>query len=81
MSYELQIGPPFDLELTLECGQGHRWRPDPNDPGWYTGVLGREFVRIRQKEKDGPLEFEAGTDEVESWIFWQFRDDDDIEAV
>ena len=81
MSYELQIGPPFDLELTLECGQGHRWRPDPNDPGWYIGVLDSAPVRIRQKEKDGPLEFEAGTDEVESWIFWQFRADDDIEAV
>ena len=25
--YELPIDQPFDLERTLRCGQGHRWRP------------------------------------------------------
>ena len=81
MSYELQIGPPFDLGLTLQCGHGHRWRPDRDDPGWYTGVLGRESVRIRQREKDGILDFEPCTNEVASWLFWQFRADDNIVAV
>ena len=58
MPDELPIDSPFDLDLTLECDQGHRWRPDREDHGWYTSVLGQDLVRIRQKSKDGPIEFE-----------------------
>ena len=64
--YELSIGPPFDLDLTLEYDQGHRWRPDGEDPGWYTSVLGRDFVRVRQKTSHGPIEFEPCTEEIAS---------------
>ena len=41
MPDELPIGSPFDLDLTLKYNQGHRWRPDRDDHGWYTSVLGQ----------------------------------------
>ena len=81
MPYELSIDPRFNLDLTLEYDQGHRWRPDREDPGWYTGVLRNDFVRIRQKTSHGPIEFEPCTQEIESKLLWQFRADEDIEAV
>ncbi|MBC9868912.1 MAG: hypothetical protein F7O42_13725, partial [Opitutae bacterium] len=69
---ELPIDPPFDLKLTLQHDQGHRWRRDPKD-GWYTSVIGKELVRIRQKVKDGPLEFQPCSPTVEKKLRWQFR--------
>ena len=77
----LLIDPPFNLELTLEYDQGHRWRPDRENPGWYTSVLGKDFVRIRQEKKDGPLDLEPYTQEIASKLLWQFRVDDNIKAV
>ena len=66
----------MDLELTLRCAQGHRWRKDKEHPGWYNTVLnigdaystctGRgkhEFVWIRQiKDALGFVEFDAHVD-------------------
>ena len=81
MTYELPVNPPFDLELTLGLDQGHRWRRDPDDPGWYTSVIFGEFVRIRQKEQDGPLEVEYPTEELLKSLRWQFRVDEDTQAI
>ena len=81
MSGELHIAPPFHLDSTLHLDQGHRWRPDREDNGWYSSVLGYNLVRVRQKDKNYPLEFEPHTEEVESHLIWQFRVDEDIESV
>ena len=29
----LPFNEPFDLKLTLKCGQGHRWLKEPENPG------------------------------------------------
>ena len=81
MGGELSIAPPFNLGLSLRFDQGHRWRPDTKDPGWYTSVLHRQFVRIRQEKEHGPLEFEPDTEQVSSKLLWQFRSGDDVQAV
>lgn len=81
MSYELPIVPPFDLALTLRHDQGHRWRPDPRDPGWYTSVVDGQFVRIRQENRDSPLEIDLPRQEMIEKLRWQFRGDEDISAI
>ena len=80
MPDELHIA-SFDLGLTLDYDQGHRWRPDRKDHGWYTSVLGDDFVRIRQKNRYGPIEFESRTQRTASKLLWQFRADEDTEAI
>ena len=81
MSYELLIDQPFNLELTLGHDQGHRWRPDREDYDWYTSVLGKDFVRIRQKTWNGPLEFEPCEEGIADKLRRQFSADDNIKAV
>ena len=84
MPDELPIDSPFDLDLTLEYDQGHRWRPDREDHGWYTSVLGQDLVRIRQKSTDGPIEFEPCEEGIADKLRQQFRlttYDERIEAV
>ena len=83
MAFELPIDQPFDLERTLRCGQGHRWRKDKN-PGWYTSVIGNDLVHIRQLggangsiECEHPAGFEAAVDVVRN----QFRLDDPISNI
>jgi N-glycosylase/DNA lyase len=44
---------PFDLEVTLRCGQAFRW--DKHDEWWY-GVVGNHAFKIRQARDE--LEFE-----------------------
>jgi N-glycosylase/DNA lyase len=36
----------FDLAGTLECGQAFRWQRGPD--GWFTGVVGGRWMRVRQ---------------------------------
>ena len=84
MSYELPIDQPFDLALTIRCGQGHRWRKDDKNPGWYTGVLGSDFVGIRQRNgADGPVEFRTGGNaaKAKEKLRSQFRMDDDVAKI
>ena len=84
MPDELPIYSPFDLDITLEYDQGHRWRPDREDHGWYTSVLGQDLVRIRQKSKDGPIAFEHCEEGIADKLRRQFRltdYDERIEAV
>ena len=78
---QLAIDPPFDLENTLKCGQGHRWLRS-ND-GWHT-MLGDDLVRISQDGgPGGSVEFQSAADEaqIEPLLHRQFRLDDDIEAI
>ena len=60
MAFELPVDQPFDLELTLRCGQGHRWRKAKKSPGWYTSVIDGDLVRIKQTDgRSGPIHFET----------------------
>ena len=80
----LPIDAPFDLDLTLNYDQGHRWRPDRDDHGWYTGVLGQDLVRIRRKREDGPIECEPCEEGIADKLRQQFRltdYDERIESV
>jgi N-glycosylase/DNA lyase len=44
----LQENRPFSLDLTLGCGQVFRWEKSGD---WWTGVVGREMIRIRQTRR------------------------------
>ena len=84
MPNKLPVTQPFDLDLILDFDQGHRWRPDTYQPGWYTGVLGTDYVRIRQSIKHGPLEYDSSNTDVAHKLIWQFRldgNDEHVEAV
>ena len=81
MPSELHINSPLNLDLTLEYDQGHRWRPDRKNQGWYTTVLDHDFVRVRQKGKDGPLEFQPCKQEIAQKLRRQFRLNDDDEKI
>jgi N-glycosylase/DNA lyase len=50
---------PFDLDLTLCCGQVFKW--EKND-GWWYGIIGDNPIKIRQLYKD--LEFENVTSDI-----------------
>ncbi|MFA7562419.1 MAG: DNA glycosylase [Methanoculleus sp.] len=64
---------PFDLDLTLSCGQAFRWE---RAGGWWQGVADGRAVRIRQ---DGSLLTFEGADE--GFIRDYFRLDQDLPAV
>ena len=97
MAVELPIDQPFDLALTLHCGQGHRWRKDKESPGWYNTVFdmgdsycsptgsGRyELVGIRQiNGVDGLVEFDTDgdIDKVKEKLYWQFRLHDPLTSI
>lgn len=81
-SVRLAVDQPFDLAASLESGQGHRWLP--KDGGWYEGVIGSDFVRIRQVGgAHGKVEFDCEADErqIEHRLYRHFRMDDDIQAI
>ena len=78
----LEINQPFDLNLTLKCGQGHRWRKTKEYKDWYTGVLDGDAVWIRQSNgTHSGIEFHASANSsvVETKLRWQFGLNDDIE--
>ena len=84
MTYELPIDQPFDLERTLRCGQGHRWRKDKKNPGWYTSVLDGDMVGIRQVNGvDGRVEFRTSGSipKAREKLSWQFRLDDNVTEI
>lgn len=64
---------PFDLDLTLSCGQAFRWE---QTDGWWRGVADGRAVRIRQ---DGNLLAFAGADE--EFVRDYFRLDQDLPAI
>ena len=77
---ELDIGgQPFDLKLSLTMGQAFRWQ---EKEGWYSGVVGGVFIKIRQT-RDGKVEFRSSQPEESTADLLRsyFRLDDDIEAI
>ena len=81
---QLTTNQPFDLGLTLECGQGHRWRKSTKYEDWYTGVLDGNAIWIRQTNgANSGIEFYASANSsvVEANLHRQFRLNDDIEAI
>jgi N-glycosylase/DNA lyase len=49
--------PDFNLAATLECGQAFRWQRQPD--GWFTGIVGKQVWRLRQR--DDTVEWETTT--------------------
>jgi len=45
MRFEVEVA-PMDLDLTLGCGQTFRWRRNTN--GLWSGVLGDQFISLKQ---------------------------------
>ena len=76
---QLTIDPPFRLDDTLACGQGHRWLA--REDGWHEAVVGADLVRIRQTAAG--LEFTGPPDEEAAgqWLRRHFRLDDEVEAI
>lgn len=70
---QLRPDQPFDLDLTLACGQAFRWE---KTEGWWRGVVDDRAVRIRQ---DGDLLTFEGTDE--GFVCDYFRLDQDLPAI
>ena len=91
MAFELPVDQPFDLELTLKCGQGHRWLQEKDvkgiPTGWWNSVLCDDLVRIKQMGGvGGSLQFQSNAPEatITDRLRWQFRmksDDKDITTV
>jgi len=68
---------PFSLDHTLSCGQTFKWEEQGD---WWIGVVSETALRIRQK--DGALEFEASSKDVDSGFLWRyFRLDDDLPMI
>ena len=87
----LVINQPFDLAESLESGQAHRWRRLAD--GWYSGVLGRYLLHLRQcpdgieyraASADAGVIADADADAngaVSALLYRYFRLDDDIAAI
>jgi len=64
---------PFNLDVTLCCGQVFRW---DKKGGWWYGVIGDQALKVRQI--DAELEF-AGADET--LVVHYFGLDDDLQKI
>lgn len=77
---EISLLEPFSLGLTLLCGQCFRWE-GPDAHGWFEGVAGDAFWRVRQEHKRLHWEcssgFVQGKPPVE-WLSHYFGLEDDI---
>ncbi len=70
---------PFDLGLSLLCGQAFRWQP--MDDGGYRGVVEGTVVDIWQT-RGGELRWESGPKPfTKEQVISYFRLDDDLEAI
>ena len=82
---QLTTNQPFDLELTLKCGQGHRWLPEVDGQGiptgWYNSVLDGDIVSICQD--GGGITFNTTADihGMDYKLRRQFRLDDDVKVI
>jgi len=73
---------PFSLGLTLLCGQCFRWE-GPDSSGWFQGVAGRVFWRLRQDGES--LFWECSHDQVrgqsaEDWLSHYLNLGDDLQG-
>ena len=76
---KLALEIPFDLGLSLLCGQAFRWQPLGD--GGYRGVVGGTVVDIRQ-ERDGALRWQSGPEPLTlDQVISYFRLDDDLESI
>jgi N-glycosylase/DNA lyase len=76
---DMELRVPFDLGLSLLCGQAFRWGQRPD--GGFRGVVGGTVVDIWQKRPD-QLRWESGPKELSiSEVTTYFRLDDDLEAI
>jgi N-glycosylase/DNA lyase len=78
MIFELEVD-PLDLDLTLGCGQTFRWRPNPD--GSWSGVLGDQFVSLRQNGPKIVSEATPGSEGVEESVLELLRAHDDISKI
>ena len=69
----MRLDVPFDLDLSLCCGQVFRWK---KEAGWWFGVVGEKVIKIRQLGNE--LEFE-GADE--KFVRSYFGLDVDLAAI
>ncbi len=79
---QLAIEQPFNLAESLESGQAHRWRK--LDDGWYSGVLGRRLIHIRQNRAGAEYRVagrEGWPGATNALLQAYFRLDDDISAI
>ncbi len=79
---QLAIEQPFDLAESLESGQAHRWRKLGD--GWYSGVLGRRLIHIRQNPAGAEYRaagWEGCPGATNALLHSYFRLDDDIHAI
>ncbi len=81
---QLTIAQPFDLAESLESGQAHRWRK--LEDGWYSGVLGRRLIHIRQNSAGAEYRVARACvaldiAETDPLLRSYFRLDDDIHAI
>ena len=76
-------GQPFDLNATLECGQGHRWVRVLSNPGWYESVLGDQVVRISQPGgPNKPVQYVCPNPvPMQGLLQQQFRFGDNVNAI
>ena len=79
---QLDVGQPFDLAESLESGQAHRWRPlTGGGDGWYSGVLGRRLIHIRQNAAGAEYRVVGAEADTDALLRSYFRLDDDIHAI
>jgi N-glycosylase/DNA lyase len=79
-SGKITLPPVFSLGLTLLCGQCFRWE-GPDEKGWFSGVAGGAFWRLRQEGCE--MEWECGEGQVRgkpalSWISHYLGLDEDL---
>jgi N-glycosylase/DNA lyase len=71
---------PFSLGLTLLCGQCFRW-DGPDADGWFTGVAGQAFWRLKQEgnrlfwECNSPV---VRNKNAEDWLSFYLSFDEDL---
>lgn len=70
MRLELEVS----LDPTLGCGQAHRWRKDGDV---WTGVLGRDVVRMRQTGYGAEVEGCSDIGRLRDY----FRAEDDLSEI
>ena len=70
MRLELEVS----LDPTLGCGQAHRWRKEGDV---WTGVLGRDVVRMRQTEYGAEVEGCSDLSRLRDY----FRAEDDLAGI
>jgi N-glycosylase/DNA lyase len=75
----MDLDVPFDLGLSLLCGQAFRWQP--LSEGGYRGVVEGTVVDIWQS-KGGDLTWESGPNPItKDQVSSYFRLEDDLEAI